>query len=81
VGGIEADDPYFGGEGPRRRGCISCGNCMIGRGHNAKNKLTVNYLYLAEKHGAVIHELQEVYEVKPLAGGGFELHARHPGWM
>jgi cholesterol oxidase len=79
--GIEADDPYFGGEGPRRRGCISCGNCMIGCGHDAKNKLTVNYLYLAEKHGAVIHELQEVYEVKPLADGGFELHARHPGWM
>ena len=26
---------------------------MIGCGHNAKNKLTVNYLYLAEKYGAV----------------------------
>ena len=35
--GVEADDPYFGGEGPRRRGCIGCGNCMIGCGHNAKN--------------------------------------------
>lgn len=79
--GVEADDPYFGGEGPRRRGCIGCGNCMIGCGHNAKNKLTVNYLYLAEKHGAVVHELHEVHEVKPLAGGGFEVHARHPGWM
>jgi cholesterol oxidase len=78
--GIEAEDPYFG-EGPRRRGCISCGNCMIGCGHNAKNKLTVNYLYLAEKRGAVIHELQEVHEIKPLEGGGFEVHARHPGWM
>ena len=50
--GVEADDPYFGGEGPRRRGCISCGNCMIGCGHNAKNKLTVNYLYLARSYGA-----------------------------
>lgn len=39
---------------------------MIGCGHNAKNKLTVNYLYLAEKHGAVIHELQEVHEVTKL---------------
>jgi cholesterol oxidase len=54
---------------------------MIGCGHNAKNKLTVNYLYLAERHGAVIHELQEVYEVKPLTDGGFEVKARHPGWM
>jgi cholesterol oxidase len=53
---------------------------MIGCGHNAKNKLTVNYLYLAEKYGAAIHELQEVYELKPLPGGGFEVHARHPGW-
>jgi len=78
---VEADDPYFGGEGPRRRGCINCGNCMIGCGRNAKNKLTVNYLYLAEKRGAVIHELHEVHEVKPRPGGGFEVHARHPGWM
>jgi cholesterol oxidase len=78
--GVEVDDPYFGGEGPKRSGCISCGNCMIGCGNNAKNKLTVNYLYLAEKKGAVIHELHEVYEIKPLRGGGFEVLARHPGW-
>jgi cholesterol oxidase len=34
--GIEADDPYFGGVGPRRTGCISCGRCNIGCGHNAR---------------------------------------------
>jgi len=78
--GVEADDPFFGGVGPRRTGCISCGNCNIGCGHNAKNKLTTNYLYLAEKLGVEIHELQEVYEFGPLDGGGFEVHARHPGW-
>jgi cholesterol oxidase len=78
--GVEVDDPYFGGVGPRRHGCISCGNCMVGCGKNAKNKLNVNYLYLAEKFGAKIHELHEVYELKPLDGGGFEVHARHPGW-
>ena len=78
--GVEADDPYFGGVGPRRTGCISCGNCNIGCGHNAKNKLTTNYLYLAEKLGVEVHELQEVHEIIPLEGGGFELHARHPGW-
>ena len=78
--GVEADDPYFGGAGPRRTGCISCGNCCIGCGHNAKNKLTTNYLYLAEKLGAAIHELHEVYDLVPLDGGGFEVHARHPGW-
>ena len=78
--GVEADDPYFGGVGPRRTGCISCGNCCIGCGHNAKNKLTTNYLYLAEKHGVEVHELHEVYDLTPLDGGGFEVHARHPGW-
>ena len=78
--GVEAEDPYFGGVGPRRTGCISCGNCNIGCGHNAKNKLTTNYLYLAEQLGAQVHELHEVYDLAPLDGGGFEVHARHPGW-
>jgi cholesterol oxidase len=32
--GVEAEDPYFGEVGPRRTGCISCGNCNIGCGHN-----------------------------------------------
>ena len=78
--GVEADDPYFGGVGPRRTGCISCGKCNIGCGRNAKNKLTTNYLYLAEKLGARVHELHEVYDLVPLDGGGFEVHTRHPGW-
>ncbi|MGH6934251.1 MAG: GMC family oxidoreductase [Dongiaceae bacterium] len=39
----------------------------------------MNYLYLAEKHGAVVHELNEVHELKGLAGGGYEVVARHPG--
>jgi cholesterol oxidase len=78
--GVEADDPYFGGEGPRRTGCISCGNCNNGCGYNAKNKLTTNYLYLAERRGAQVHEFHEVYDLAPLEGGGFEVHARHPGW-
>jgi cholesterol oxidase len=78
--GVEADDPYFGGVGPRRTGCISCGNCQVGCGHNAKNKVTTNYLYLAEKLGVAVHELHEVHDLVPLEGGGFEVHARHPGW-
>lgn len=79
--GVLADDPYFGGVGPQRRGCINCSNCMVGCGHNAKNKLNTNYLYLAEGLGASIHELQEVYEINPLPDGGFEVLARHPGWL
>ena len=26
----DGPDPYFGGEGPARTGCIACGGCMIG---------------------------------------------------
>lgn len=78
--GVEADDPYFGGKGPRRRGCVSCGNCMIGCGRNSKNKLNTNYLYLAEALGAQIHELNEVFEILPLPDGGYEVKTRHPGW-
>ncbi len=56
--GAEVDDPYFGGKGPRRTGCIGCNDCSNGCRFNAKNKTTVNYLYLAEAAGAVVHPLQ-----------------------
>ena len=52
--GERVPDPYFGGEGPDRVGCIRCGGCMVGCRHEAKNSLDHNYLYLAEKHGAVV---------------------------
>lgn len=79
--GVEVPDPYFGGMGPSRTGCINCANCMTGCGHNAKNKLDANYLYLAEKLGAQIHELNEVYELAPSDDGvGFVIKTRHPGW-
>lgn len=77
--GVTVDDPYFGGVGPRRTGCISCGDCMIGCRHGAKNKLSTNYLYLAEKRGVTIHDMHEVHLLRPLDGGGFEVHSRHPG--
>jgi len=47
-------DPYFGGVGPERRGCIQCGSCMTGCRENAKNTLVKNYLYLAENAGAKV---------------------------
>ncbi|MEO3826778.1 GMC family oxidoreductase [Actinomadura sp. B10D3] len=71
--GIESADPYFGGVGPRRRGCLECGECMVGCRHGAKNMLTENYLYLAEKAGARIMPLSRVTSVRPLPGGGYEV--------
>lgn len=59
------EDPYFGGDGPKRRGCIQCGSCMTGCRHNAKNTLDKNYLYLAQKLGAKIIAETEVEDVRP----------------
>ena len=74
--GVEVDDPYFGGAGPRRSGCIDCGECMTGCRHNAKNTLTKNYLYLAEKAGAQVFSMTTVTSVEPLPDGGYAIEAR-----
>lgn len=72
--GRTVPDPFFGGEGPERTGCITCGECMTGCRYNAKNTLDKNYLYLAEKRGAVIHPETRVTDVRPLPEGGYEVH-------
>lgn len=61
-------DPYFSGAGPERTGCNFCGGCMTGCRYGAKNTLDKNYLYFAEKSGAVIQPESEVYDVSPLDG-------------
>ena len=67
--GVEVEDPYFGGEGPARSGCIHCGACMVGCRHNSKNTIVKNYLYLAEKWGAQVWPECEVRNVRPLPEG------------
>ncbi|WP_350281020.1 GMC family oxidoreductase [Kribbella sp. HUAS MG21] len=74
--GVEVDDPYFGGAGPRRTGCTNCGECMTGCRHNAKNTLMKNYLYLAEKAGAEVYSLTTVTSVEPLPDGGYAVDTR-----
>ncbi|MGW7362537.1 GMC oxidoreductase [Streptomyces sp. NPDC054841] len=69
--GAEVPDPYFGGAGPSRRACTECGECMTGCRHGAKNTLNENYLYLAEKAGAVIHPMTSVVAVAEDSRGGF----------
>ncbi|NEA62285.1 GMC family oxidoreductase [Streptomyces sp. SID12488] len=69
--GEQAPDPYFGGVGPTRKACTECGECMTGCRHGAKNTLNENYLYLAEKAGAVVHALTTVVSVTDDSRGGY----------
>ena len=71
--GVETEDPFFGGVGPPRRGCIQCGECLTGCRHNAKNTLLKNYLYLAELGGATVHPLTTVTTVRPLEDGRYAI--------
>jgi cholesterol oxidase len=61
-------DPYFGGAGPARTGCIACGRCMVGCPVGAKNTLVKNYLWLAEHGGCRVIPEREVVDVAPLNG-------------
>lgn len=76
--GLEVQDPYFDGEGPNRAGCIHCGACMIGCRHNAKNTLTKNYLFLAERMGARIKEKAQVVRIQTLNDNSYRVSYRSP---
>ncbi len=78
VAGKEVADPYFGGAGPSRTGCINCGECMTGCRHGAKNTLVKNYLYLAETAGAEVVANTTVTDIFESANG-YEIHTRASG--
>jgi cholesterol oxidase len=84
--GETVPDPYFGGEGPARTGCIRCGRCLLGCNVGAKNSLDFNYLWLAERLGAEIASDRTVTDVRPLDGGdgraGYEICSERSGsWV
>ncbi len=79
--GEDGGDPYFGGDGPQRAGCIYCGGCMVGCRYNAKNSLPKNYLYFAEKWGTKVVPEAEVRAIEPLdstnhAGARYQIRFR-----
>ena len=76
--GQSGTDPYFGGAGPARDGCLHCGACMTGCRHNAKNTLVKNYLYLAERLGVEVRPMTTVTDVRPVAGG-YRVRTRRTG--
>jgi cholesterol oxidase len=75
--GVTEPDPFFDGEGPERTGCRLCGECLLGCPYGAKNDLTRNYLYLAERHGAEVRAESEVTSLRPW-GEGYLVETRHP---
>ena len=77
--GVEADDPFFGGAGPSRRGCLEVGECMTGCRHNAKNTLVKNYLYLAERAGATVVPETTAVAVRPLRQAGYAVDTVRTG--
>ncbi|MGL6236645.1 MAG: GMC oxidoreductase [Segniliparus sp.] len=81
--GKTVDDPFFGGAGPARTGCVGCAQCFTGCPHNAKNTTETNYLYLAERAGAEIHPLTMVTDVRPLDGAeGYTVRTKRTGrWV
>jgi cholesterol oxidase len=84
--GVTVPDPFFGGDGPDRTGCILCGRCMVGCPYNAKNTLVKNYLWLAERAGAEVHAEREVVDVRPIGAPdgseGYEITTERPGaWL
>ncbi|WP_330255275.1 GMC family oxidoreductase [Nocardia sp. NBC_00565] len=75
-------DPYFGGVGPDRTGCLECGECMTGCRHGAKNTLVKNYLYLAEKAGAQVIPMTTVASLHPLPDGTWDVATERTGaWL
>ena len=76
--GTRAADPFFGGAGPERAACTECGACMTGCRVGAKNMLTENYLYLAERAGAQIMPMSMVTAVCPRPDG-FTVEVKRAG--
>src|SRR6476659_4189950 len=77
--GRTVPDPYFGGVGPARTGCIECGSCMTGCRYGAKNTLVKNYLGLAETAGAEVIPLTMVKGFEQRADGLWEIDTARTG--
>lgn len=77
--GQTVPDPYFGGAGPDRTGCIECGECMTGCRHGAKNTLVKNYLGLAESAGAQVIPMTTVTDFEQRGDGTWAVRTKRTG--
>ncbi|MTA16533.1 MAG: FAD-dependent oxidoreductase, partial [Actinobacteria bacterium] len=74
--GVSAKDPFFGGVGPDRNGCMQCGACMSGCRFNAKNTLPKNYLGLAENAGAQVFPMTTATKIEKMADGDWKISTK-----
>ncbi len=80
--GKTVPDPYFGGAGPARTGCIECGSCMTGCRYGAKNTLLKNYLGLAESAGAQVIPMTTVTSFEQRPDGSWNVNTVRTGrWL
>lgn len=69
--------PWVNAQGIKQGTCVHCGNCDVGCEVRAKNTLDLNYLPLAERHGAEIRALHHVRRIAPLgADAGYAVSYR-----
>ena len=64
---------FANGQGQRQGTCVHLGNCDIGCDVKAKNTLDMNYVALAERHGAEVRPLHLVRYVQPADDGGYRV--------
>jgi cholesterol oxidase len=57
--------------GLAQAGCDYSGNCLLGCSLHAKNSLDLNYLPLAEKHGAEVYALHSASKIEPSRDCGY----------
>lgn len=77
----DTDDPFsddkskawINAQGQHQGTCVHCANCDAGCQVRAKNTLDLNYLPLAEKHGAEVRPLHVVRKITPLSGDGYRV--------
>jgi cholesterol oxidase len=83
---VTVPDPYFGGDGPERSGCIFCARCMVGCPYGAKNTLVKNYLWFAERLGVTVRPERMVVDIRPIGtpdgSEGYEVVSERSGaWL
>jgi cholesterol oxidase len=68
--------PWINAHGVEQGTCVHCGNCDLGCPTGARNTLDLNYIPLAEKHGAVVKDLHLVDVITVADGAGYEVKFR-----